>query len=118
MSSTQHDRRLETALAWFTVLTLPVYAPAETDLAWPDLLDPGYVVDFIARLLLAYGACHSLRVRHACAIAPLAAAQGRSACLAWRSDFTRRISRVSAASGSTATSAGTRWCSGTGQSWR
>jgi len=86
-------RRLETRIAYCTLGVLVVYVPAETWATWPHLTSPNYVVDVIAMLLLGCGAAYSLRRRPFPAIAPLAAAWGWSACLAWRSYFTRKITR-------------------------
>ncbi len=89
----RNPRSLETGLAWFTLLALAVYAPLETWFSRGDLSSPGYIVDAIAMVLLLTGALHSLRMRPHTGIAPLAAAWGWTACLGWRSYFTRRISR-------------------------
>ncbi len=86
-------RKLETALAWFSLATLVVYVPIETWLSRADLTSPGFLVDVIAFVLLLYGGIHSLRARPHLAPGPLCGAWGFSACLAWRSYFTRVISR-------------------------
>ena len=86
-------RRLETGLAWFSLAALLVYAPVETYFAWGDLTSPGYIVDLIAMALLLVSGVHSLRSCPRIAVAPLCGTWGWCACLAWRSYFTRVISR-------------------------
>ncbi len=86
-------RRIETALAWFSLGALVVYVPLETWVSWPHLDSPGYVVDVIAFALLLYGGAHSLSVRPRSGIAPLCAAWGFCACLGWRSYFMRVVAR-------------------------
>ena len=57
-------RSLETALARVTLGMLVVYIPGETWASLPDgLLNPYYIVDAIAMVLLLFGALHSLRAR-------------------------------------------------------
>ena len=91
--SYQRHRRRESALAWFSLATLVVYVPCETWFSRADLTSPGYWVDAIAFVLLLYGGIHSLRARPYLAAGPLCGAWGFCACLAWRSYFTRVISR-------------------------
>ena len=86
-------RKHESGLAWFSLAALLVYVPSETWASWGDLTSPGYLVDAIAFALLFYGAIHSLRARPHLASGPLCGAWGFCACLAWRSYFTRVISR-------------------------
>ncbi len=86
-------RRLETGLAWFSLAVLLIYIPVETPLELTKLTSPGYLVDALAMLLLLASGVHSLRSRPRIAIAPLCGAWGWCACLAWRSYFTRVISR-------------------------
>lgn len=80
------ERRL-LAVTWGC---LAVYAPLETLYSYPYLGSPGYLVDLIGMVLLATGARHLGRTGNP---APLAAAWGWSACLAWRSYFARWHSR-------------------------
>lgn len=80
------ERRL-LAITWGC---LALYAPAETLYSYPHLASPGYLVDLIAMVLLGTGARHLGRTGNP---APLAAAWGWSACLAWRSYFARWHSR-------------------------
>jgi hypothetical protein len=57
-------RAIETGLARFTLGALLIYAPVETYVSIPyGLLSPNYLVDFIAMILLGWGALHSLRAR-------------------------------------------------------
>ena len=91
--TSSRPRALETGLAWFTLAALAVYAPSETWISRGDLSSPGYIVDAIAMVLLFVGAVYSLLARPHSGIAPLAAAWGWTACLWWRSYFTRKISR-------------------------
>jgi hypothetical protein len=86
-------RQWETALAWFSLAALLVYAPSETYVSRTDLTSPGYLVDVIAMILLLTSAIHSLRARPRLASGPLSAAWGWCACLAWRCYFMRVISR-------------------------
>ena len=88
---TIRHRQFETGLAWFSLGVLLVYAPIES---WgADLTSPGYIVDLIAMALLLFSAAVSLQVRPRTAIALLCGTWGWCACLAWRSYFTRVISR-------------------------
>jgi hypothetical protein len=57
-------RGVETAIAVWTLLFLLIYIPGETWASWQvGLLDPGYLIDAIAMILLLWGAVHSLRRR-------------------------------------------------------
>jgi hypothetical protein len=57
-------RGIETVLAYFTLALLAIYVPVETWVSLPaGLLDPYYLVDAIAMVLLLWGAVHSLRSR-------------------------------------------------------
>jgi len=80
------ERRL-LAITW---ACLALYVPAETLYSYPYLGSPGYLVDLIGMVLLFTGARHLARTGNP---APLAAAWGWSACLAWRSYFARWHSR-------------------------
>lgn len=93
MDSQQRLRKIETALARFTLAALLVYIPGETIFSWPELLHPGYLVDVIAFALLFFGGFHSLRNRPRRAAGPLCAAWGYCACLGWRCYFMRVYSR-------------------------
>lgn len=86
-------RKIETGLAFFTLGALPVYGIGETAYSWPDLTNPGYIVDVIAFALLLLGGWHSLRHRPRPAVGPLCAAWGFCACLGWRTYFMRVYSR-------------------------
>jgi hypothetical protein len=57
-------RGIETTVAYATLGLLVVYVPVETWVSWPrGLLNPFYLVDAIAMVLLFWGAMHSLRAR-------------------------------------------------------
>jgi hypothetical protein len=83
-------RRVETGLAWFTVLALVVYFPVETWVSLPHgLLSPYYLVDFIAMLLMLCGAVISLRARPRPAPGVLCGAYGWAAANGWRATWGR-----------------------------
>lgn len=86
-------RRCETRLAYATLTALLLYLPAETIYSWPDLFQPGYIVDFLAFVLLGFGGWFSLSARPQCGVAPLCAAWGYCAALGWRSYFERWYGR-------------------------
>ena len=78
-------RGVETALARFVFVALVVYFPLETWVSLPHgLLNPFYLVDFIAMLLLFTGALVSLRARPRPAPGLLCAAWGWTAANGWR----------------------------------
>lgn len=57
-------RGVETVLAYWTLFILLFYVPLETWTSWSDgLLNPFYLVDVVAMILLFWGAVHSLRLR-------------------------------------------------------
>jgi hypothetical protein len=57
-------RGIETILAGSTLVVLVLYVPLETWFSWPGgLLDPYYLIDAIAMVLLLWGAVHSLGAR-------------------------------------------------------
>jgi hypothetical protein len=57
-------RGVETAIAIWTLVLLVIYIPGETWASWhTGLLDPNYLIDAIAMVLLLWGAIHSLRRR-------------------------------------------------------
>jgi hypothetical protein len=83
-------RRFETYLCWFTLCILVIYAPVETLASIRyGLLNPFYVVDLIAMILLLTGALASLRARPHASPALLCAAYGWTAANAWRATFGR-----------------------------
>jgi len=85
-------RTIETWLAWLTVAVLVVYVPVETWVSWPrGLLNPFYLVDLIAMLLLLLGAVHSLRARPRSAPGVLCGAYGWAAANGWRATFDRMV---------------------------
>jgi len=60
-------RRLETWIAKFTLGFLVIYIPVETWASLPyGLLNPFYIVDVIAMVLMAWGAYLSLKSRPNC----------------------------------------------------
>jgi hypothetical protein len=78
-------RRIESAIAWFTLGALVIYVPGETWASWSGgLLNPFYLVDLIAMILLFWGALHSLRARPQCAPGLLCGAYGWVAANGWR----------------------------------
>ena len=78
-------RHTETVLARFSLALLVVYFPVETWVSLPyGLWHPLYLVDFIAMILLFFGARHSLRARPERAPGPLCAAWGWAAANGWR----------------------------------
>ena len=83
-------RSLETGLSWFTLALLLIYAPVET---WASidygLLNPFYIVDLIAMVLLLAGALVSLRARPDPAPGLMCAAYGWAAANGWRATFDR-----------------------------
>jgi hypothetical protein len=83
-------RRLETVIAWITLCALVIYVPGETYVSWPGgLLNPFYLVDAIAMILMLWGALHSLSARPRCAPGVLCGAYGWAAANGWRSTFWR-----------------------------
>ena len=87
-------RKIETILARVTLGFVAIYFPVETFVSWPyGLLNPFYIVDLIAMVLLVWGAVRSLRARPQTSPALLAAAYGWAAANAWRS-ATLRIYEV------------------------
>jgi len=80
-------REIETGLAHFTLAALIIYFPAETWVSWPHeygLLNPFYLVDLIAMILMLYGAVHSLHARPRSAPGVLCAAYAWAASNGWR----------------------------------
>ena len=83
-------RRIESAIAWFTLGALVMYLPGETYVSWSrGLLSPFYLVDLIAMVLLLWGAVHSLRARPRCAPGLLCGAYGWASANGWRASFGR-----------------------------
>lgn len=87
-----NTRAIETRLSWFTLFMLAIYAPVET---WTSLrsglLNPFYLIDLIAIVLLLAGALKSLRARPDVSPALLCAAYGWTAANAWRATFGRMV---------------------------
>ena len=78
-------RSLETALARCALVVLPIAAPIETWLSWPDgLTDPDYLVDVVGIGLLLWGALASLRARPDAAPGVLCAGCAWAASSGWR----------------------------------
>ena len=83
-------RNLETGLAWFTLAAMAIYIPVETWASLPHgLLNPFYLVDVVAMVLLIGGAIRSLRARPASAPGVLCAACAWAAANGWRATFGR-----------------------------
>lgn len=83
-------RNLETGLAWFTLAGTAVYVPVETWASLPHgLINPFYIVDLIAMVLLFVGAMRSLRARPDSAPGVLCAAFAWTAANGWRATFGR-----------------------------
>jgi hypothetical protein len=86
------DRRIETALARATLVALALYFPVETWASWGAdywLLNPFYIIDLVAMLLLLYGALRSLRARPRPAPGVLCAAYAWTAANGWRATWGR-----------------------------
>ena len=85
-----NGRHVETVIAWFTLGALVIYVPGETYISLPGgLLHPFYLVDFIAMILMGWGAVHSLRARPNPAPGVLCAAYGWAVANGWRATFWR-----------------------------
>jgi hypothetical protein len=83
-------RTIETTFAWFTLAATAIYIPVETWASLPyGLLNPFYLVDVIAMVLLVAGAIHSLRARPRSAPGILCAACAWAAANGWRATFGR-----------------------------
>jgi hypothetical protein len=85
-------RSIETMLARNTLIALVLYVPVETWTSWRHdywLFNPFYVIDFIAMLLLGYGAIRSLRARPRPAAGALCAAYAWTAANGWRATWGR-----------------------------
>jgi hypothetical protein len=83
-------RAVETGLSAFTLAMLVIYVPVETWASLPrGLLDPFYLVDLIAMVLLLAGAIISLRARPKRSPFLLCAAYAWTAANAWRAIFGR-----------------------------
>ncbi len=80
------SRKIETILARFTLGFVALYFPVETYASWRyGLLNPFYLVDLLAMILLLWGALHSLRASPRSRPEILCAAYGWTAANAWRS---------------------------------
>jgi hypothetical protein len=83
-------RKIETALAYGTLFVLLIYVPVETWVSLPGgLLDPYYLIDVVAMILLLWGAVHSLRARPRPSPALLCAACAWASANGWRATFDR-----------------------------
>jgi hypothetical protein len=82
-------RRVETGLAWATIVALLIYAPVETIYSWPGLTDPFYVIDVIGMALMMSGVVRSLRARPGSGAAMLAVGWAWTASNFWRATFDR-----------------------------
>jgi len=86
----RNPRGIETGLARFTLVSLVLYFPLETWVSLPyGLWRPFYLVDFIAMLLLFFGARRSLSTRPARSPDLLCVAWAWTACNGWRGTFWR-----------------------------
>ena len=85
-----NPRSLETTLSRFTLGLLVIYAPVETWASLPHgLLNPFYLIDLIAMVLLMAGAVTSLRARPDRSPSLLCAAYAWTAANGWRATFGR-----------------------------
>ena len=85
-----NTRSIESAIAWFTIGALFIYVPGETYVSWSrGLLNPFYLVDLIAMVLLLWGAVHALRARPRYAPGLLCGAYGWASANGWRAAFGR-----------------------------
>lgn len=83
-------RRIETVIAKFTLGFLVIYIPIETWTSLPyGLLNPFYLVDVVAMVLLAWGAYLSLKSRPISAPEMLCVAYAWATANAWRATFWR-----------------------------
>lgn len=83
-------RRIETGLAYASIAALAIYAPVETIYSWAGgLLDPYYLIDVVAMVLIATGIVRSLRARPAGSPALLAVAWAWASANFWRATFDR-----------------------------
>jgi hypothetical protein len=83
-------RGLETALAIWTLVFLAIYFPLETWGSWRiGLLDPSYLIDAIAMILLLWGAIVSLRHRPRPAPELLCVAAAWASANGWRATMWR-----------------------------
>jgi hypothetical protein len=83
-------RGVETVLAVWTLVFLAAYIPLETWGSWQaGLLDPHYLIDAIAMILLLWGAVHSLRSRPRPAPEVLAIAAAWASANGWRATLWR-----------------------------
>jgi hypothetical protein len=88
-------RRIETALATFSLVALAVFAVLETYASWVmlggarALVHPGYIQSVVGMILLYAGARHSLRLRPRCAPGLLCASHAWWAGIGWRATQAR-----------------------------
>jgi hypothetical protein len=85
-----NHRQIETGLARFTLGALVIYVPVETWVS-DGLLNPFYIVDLIAMVLLFVGAVRSLRARPDSAPGIMCAAFAWTAANGWRATFGRLV---------------------------
>jgi hypothetical protein len=81
--------RPDQRLARFTLWVLVFYAPIETWASLPNLLDPYYLVDFIAMVLLALGVLQSRQGRPTSALGFLTGGWGWLGANGWRATADR-----------------------------
>ena len=80
-----NGRTIETRLAYGTLALAAVYLPLETVASWSHgLLNPFYLVDLIAIVLLTWGAVRSLRAAPQRSPGVLCAAYGWASANGWR----------------------------------
>ncbi|MEM7219423.1 MAG: hypothetical protein AAF515_13740 [Pseudomonadota bacterium] len=83
-------RGLETILVWYTAITVAIYLPLETYASLPyGLMNPYYLVDLVAILLMIWGAWRSWRARPGSAVAVLIAGYAWASANGWRATFDR-----------------------------
>ena len=83
-------RRLETVLAWVSIVVLASSVPVETIYSWSGGLgSPYYIIDVIAFALLLAGIARSLRARPRAAPGVLTAGWGWAGANFWRATFDR-----------------------------
>jgi hypothetical protein len=81
--------RPDQRLASFTLWVLVFYVPIETWASLPNLLDPYYLVDFIAMVLLALGVLRSWQGRPTTALGFLTGGWGWLGANGWRATADR-----------------------------
>ena len=90
LAAAMTSRKAETALAYFTLVFLVIFAPLETIISWPfGLTSPYYLVDAIAIVILAAGVFRSLRVRPASAPSVMTVGWAWAGANFWRAALAR-----------------------------